>query len=115
VESSDQVQAKTAFLERFAEQLKSSFNDRREELVSRLFGSNRESPGLYEVLASSINVMQDRINRSRMAGDPPDIIITPRLSKFGLLEFDRAGEAIAEGRAAVERIRSALEALVVYE
>jgi NTE family protein len=112
-EPADEVKAKSDLLNRFAEQLKSSFKEQREELFSRLFGRNLESPGLYEVLASSINVMQDRITRSRMAGDPPDIIITPRLSRFGLLEFDRAEEAIAEGRAAVERMKPALEALLM--
>jgi NTE family protein len=112
-ERREEGEAKTDLLERFSDQLKSTFNVHKDELFSRLFGRSRDNPGLYEVLASSINVMQDRITRSRMAGDPPDIIITPRLSRFGLLEFDRAEEAIAEGRAAVERMRAALEALVL--
>ena len=64
-------------------------------------------PSLYEVIASSINIMQDRIGRGRMAGDPPDLLVTPRLADFGLLDFDRSDEAIAEGRAAVERILAA--------
>ena len=62
-----------------------------------------ESPGLFDVLAGSLNIMQDRITRSRMGGDPPDIIIEPRLARIGLLEFDRAQEAVAEGEAAVAR------------
>jgi NTE family protein len=69
-------------------------------------------PGLFEVMAGSINIMQDRITRSRMAGDPPDVILAPRLSHVGLLEFDRAGEAIEEGRAYVERMRPALESAI---
>jgi NTE family protein len=112
-EGEDESEGKADRLGRLTDQLKSSFNLRKEELLSRLFGRSRGNPGLYEVLASSINVMQDRITRSRMAGDPPDIIITPRLSRFGLLEFDRADEAIDEGRAAVERVRHALEALIL--
>ncbi|MCD6389306.1 MAG: hypothetical protein J7L69_07825 [Desulfobulbaceae bacterium] len=39
-----------------------------------------------------------------MAGDPPDIILSPKLSHIGLLEFDRAVEAIEEGRACVRRM-----------
>ena len=58
-------------------------------------------PSIYEVLAQSLNIMQVRITRSRMAGDPPELLVTPRLSDFGLLDFDRAGEAIAEGERAV--------------
>lgn len=60
-------------------------------------------PGLFEVLASSINIMQDRITKSRMAGDPPDVLLSPQLAHLGLLEFDRAGEAIEEGIACVKR------------
>lgn len=61
-------------------------------------------PSLFEVVASSINVMQVRITRSRMAGDPPNVVIEPRLSHLGLFDFHRADEAIDEGRQAVERI-----------
>ncbi|HSH84615.1 MAG TPA: patatin-like phospholipase RssA [Guyparkeria sp.] len=54
-------------------------------------------PGVLDVMAGSINIMQDRITRSRMAGDPPELLISPRLSHIGLLEFERAGEAIDKG------------------
>jgi NTE family protein len=59
-------------------------------------------PSLLDVVASSINIMQVRISRSRMAGDPPDVIVAPRLAHLNLLDFHRAQEAIAEGRRAVE-------------
>jgi NTE family protein len=60
------------------------------------------SPGVMDVIASSINIMQDRVTRSRMAGDPADLVLTPRLSHLGLMEFYRAAEAIAEGEQTVE-------------
>lgn len=69
-----------------------------------------EAPGLFEVMATSINIMQDRITKSRMAGDPPDVVLNPRLAHIGLLEFDRAKEAISEGRACVERMLPSIEA-----
>jgi NTE family protein len=59
-------------------------------------------PSLLDVVASSINIMQVRITRSRMAGEPPDAIVAPRVAHLGLLDFHRAKEAIAEGRRAVE-------------
>ncbi|MAR92079.1 MAG: patatin-like phospholipase family protein [Pseudomonadota bacterium] len=59
------------------------------------------TPGMMEVMASSINIMQDRVTRSRMAGDPPDLVLTPRLAHIGLMEFYRAAEAIAEGEKTV--------------
>lgn len=66
---------------------------------------------MLDVLASSINIMQVRINRSRMAGEPPDVIIAPRLAHLGLLDFHRAKEAIEEGKQAVERVAHNLSAL----
>ena len=68
-------------------------------------------PSMLDVLASSINIMQVRINRSRMAGEPPDLIIAPRLAHLGLLDFHRAREAIEEGKQAVERVAHSLSDL----
>lgn len=68
-------------------------------------------PSVLEVMASSINIMQVRINRSRMAGEPPDVIVAPRLAQLGLLDFHRAEEAIAEGERAAE---AALPNLLAY-
>jgi NTE family protein len=58
-------------------------------------------PSIYEVIVGSVNIMQARITRSRMAGDPPDLLVAPRLDDFALLDFDRAAEAIDAGRRAV--------------
>lgn len=66
-------------------------------------GSPEAAPGIFEVMAGALNIMQDRITRSRMAGDPPDVVVAPRLDQLALIDFDRAGEAIAEGRAAMRR------------
>ena len=66
--------------------------------------SELEPPNLFEAIAASVNITQDRITRSRMAGDPADILLAPKLSHIGLLEFYRADEAIAEGQQCVERM-----------
>jgi NTE family protein len=60
-------------------------------------------PGIANVVMDAFNVMQDRITRSRLAGDPPDVLISPRLGHVGLFEFNRAEEAIALGREATEK------------
>ncbi len=54
-------------------------------------------PSFFDTLASSVNIMQDRIAKSRMAGDPADVLISPRLSHINLMEFHRAEEAIKIG------------------
>jgi NTE family protein len=61
------------------------------------------SPRFFDVIASSVNIMQDRITRSRMAGDPPELTLVPELRDFALMDFHRAKEAIAEGRRLVEQ------------
>jgi NTE family protein len=97
---------------RITGQLMSGISARKEELKNRLLGEHRNVPGLYEVLASSINIMQDKITRSRMAGDPPDVMLVPRLSRLGLMEFDEAEVAIDEGLREVRRMRPALMRLL---
>jgi NTE family protein len=64
---------------------------------------DEQTPSLLDAIAGSVNITQDRITRSRMAGDPPDIVFSPKLSHIGLLELYRADEAISEGRKCVQR------------
>ena len=71
-------------------------------------------PSMLEVVASSINIMQVLITRSRMAGEPPDVIVAPRLAHLGLLDYHRAREAIDEGRRAVEACIHSLRALDIH-
>ena len=68
--------------------------------------SDPDHPGLFDVIGSSVNIMQDRITRSRMAGDPPEITLMPRLSDFAFMDFHRAAEAIDEGRLLVHQHES---------
>lgn len=61
------------------------------------------SPSTIDVLTTCVDIMQVRIARSRLAGEPPEVIVAPRLAHFRMLEFHRAKEAIEEGHRAVER------------
>jgi len=60
-------------------------------------------PSFSTVMIESFNIMQDRLTRMRLAGDPPDIHITPRIGHIGWLDFHRAAEAIEVGRTAAEK------------
>jgi NTE family protein len=71
-------------------------------LRRQLFGS-RGRPGIPTVMVEAFNVMQDRITRARLAGDPPDVLISPRLGKIGWFDFHRANDAIALGADAAEK------------
>lgn len=68
-------------------------------------------PSMLDVLTTSLDIMQVRISRSRMAGEPPDLVVAPRLAHFGPLDYHRAKEAIEEGKRAVERVAHNLPAL----
>jgi NTE family protein len=61
-------------------------------------------PSIFEVFTTALDIVEMKVARSRLAGDPADVMITPLLPDFGTMEFHRATEAIAEGRAAVERM-----------
>lgn len=68
-------------------------------------------PSMHAVLMSALDVVEVRISRSRMAGDPPDVVVTPRLAYLNLLDFHRAKEAIEEGKRAVEAVLPSLREL----
>jgi len=67
-------------------------------------------PPLLATLSTSINIMQVRITRSRLAGEPADVLIVPRLGQLGLMDYHRGEEAIAEGREAVQRMLPLIKA-----
>lgn len=81
--------------------------------AGRMFGPERtlrrqllgaaKRPGIPTVMIEAFNVMQDRITRARLAGDPPDVLINPRLGTIGWFDFHRAEEAITVGAQAAER------------
>ena len=77
------------------------------EYSGTLFANSKidhQPPNLFEAIAGSVNITQDRITRSRLAGDPPDVMLSPKLSHIGLLEIYRANEAIMEGEKCVQRM-----------
>jgi NTE family protein len=74
-----------------------SGEDARKILRRQLIGGNDGPPGISSVMIEAFNIIQDRIVRSRLAGDPPDISINPKLGRIGLFEFHRADEAIEVG------------------
>jgi len=84
----------------------------RRALRRQFFG---DSPGIPTVMIDAFNVMQDRITRARLAGDPPDVSVSPRVWRVGWFDFHRADEAIRLGVEAAEKalpdIQDAIAAL----
>ena len=69
-------------------------------------------PSIFEVFNTALDIVEQRVARSRLAGEPADVLITPLLPNFGTMEYHRAKEAIAEGRAAVERMMPLIEQVI---
>lgn len=80
-----------------------------ERTVKREFFGVAGRPGISTVMVDAFNIMQDRISRARLAGDPPDLMIAPRVSQIGMFDFHRADDMIAHGARAAER---AIEAII---
>jgi len=70
------------------------------------------APGIGTVMMDAFNITQDRISRSRLAGDPPNLMISPRLGQIGLFDFHRAAEAVQLGADAAERCLPELEEML---
>jgi NTE family protein len=81
-------------------------------LHRQIFGRGHGAPGISSVMMDAINITQDRIARSRLAGDPPDITIAPKVGSIGLFDFHRATEAMTQGARATERQIDELKALI---
>ena len=56
-----------------------------------------QPPDFFETISRSINIAQDRITKTRLAGDPPEVILCPKVADIGLLETYRAEESINAG------------------
>jgi NTE family protein len=76
---------------------------RAERSLKRQFLGGARRPGIPTVMVDAFNIMQDRITRARLAGDPPDVTINPRLGQVGWFDYHRAAQAIEVGTRAAER------------
>jgi len=85
-----------------------------ERTLKREFFGTDKRPGISTVMVEAFNIMQDRITRARLAGDPPDVLISPRVGKIGWFDFHRAEDIIAHGARAAERnLESIQEAIAI--
>lgn len=79
-------------------------------LTGRLFHREADHPSMFGTMLSSFSIIMDRLTRSRLAGDPPDVLVEPKLGHIGLVEFDRADACIRAGEAAIEKALPEIEA-----
>lgn len=72
-------------------------------------------PGILSIMSSSLEILQARVTRSRLAGDPPDVLIEPQLTDVGLMEFHRAGEMCQRGEETVNRLAEQIKYQLVLD
>ncbi len=68
-----------------------------------------ELPSMMEVMIKSLSIMTSRISMSRLAGEPPELLVVPKIADINLMEFHRANEAIEAGYNETMRHRPELE------
>jgi len=90
-------------INRLLERVPQAWRDQAAVIAPRLLPAQTKMPAYFEVLANSLNIMEDQITRTRLAGEPPHVMLAPRLSHIDPFAFDRVTEGIAEGRASVEQ------------
>ncbi|WP_265942656.1 patatin-like phospholipase RssA [Dechloromonas sp. A34] len=90
-------------------------------LLARLRPSNwmngesqalKAMPSMLDVVSTSLNIMQVRITQSRLAGEPADAMIRPKLSTIAAMDFHRAEIAIAEGERAARHALPMIQELL---
>ncbi len=74
-----------------------------------------KTPRMGSVMMGTLNIVMDRLSRSRLAGDPPDVFVAPRIGHIGMMEFTRAEELIERGYRAMQHeiplIKSVMDVL----
>ncbi|MDR3484080.1 MAG: patatin-like phospholipase family protein [Bradyrhizobium sp.] len=83
-----------------------------ERTVKREFFGGGGRPGISTVMVDAFNIMQDRITRARLAGDPPDLLISPRVGQIGWFDFHRADDLIRHGARAAERAIESIQEVI---
>jgi len=83
-----------------------------EKTAQRRFFGTPSRPGISTVMVEAFNIMQDRLTRARLAGDPPDVLLSPRLGRIGLFDFHRADEIISLGAEAAERALEGVDEVI---
>ena len=103
VDPEGEAQARAARVAQMLEQVPFALREAAGRLLPHLMRSETRAPGYFDVLVNSLNIMQEKINRARLAGEPPHVMIAPDVATINLIDFDRAADAIAAGRAAAEK------------
>lgn len=105
-------EAEMAILDKLVGSVPDLVKDRITAMTPGFLMAGAQPLGYIDVVSSSIDIMTDQIMRNRLASEPPHIMLDPQLGTFGTIEFNRAAEAIAEGRRIVRDALPLLKKLI---
>lgn len=108
----DAEDKRTAHIAEILGQMPTALRGPAEYILPSLIKGGPEAPAYFDVLVNSLNIMQERITHSRLAGDPPNVSIVPKVASIKLLDFDRAEDAISAGRAAAKRAVETIQEMI---
>ncbi len=98
------VKSSRDFLDKMLDSVPGGVKQSLKTMTPNVFGRKNGAPRYIEVISASIEIMTNQILRSRMAGEPPHVMVNPHLAHMSVLEFYRAKEAVEEGRRATQAV-----------
>jgi len=102
------------WLDDLAEHLPKGLQESTRKMLRELLHKRDRGPQQYEVINNAVAIMSDRITKARIAGEPPDVMLTPDLASIGAMQFYKAEEAIEAGRRATRLMQPAILAAIGY-
>jgi NTE family protein len=96
-----------SFLRRLQERYE-SVQEALQDKVQLWFPEEDPGPNIFDVIGTSLNVMEQQVTRSRLAAHAPDLLVEPALSDIAIFDFHRAGRIIRQGHRAMKQQLPAL-------
>ena len=79
------------------------------EIANKFIKNQGTQPNMFAVMSTALDILAHRQMKSRLAGDPPEILLQPKVAHIGARDFNRAPESIAAGEQAVNVIAHLIE------
>lgn len=72
----------------------------------------KQEPNIFDVIGISLNIMEQQVAKSRLEACPPDVLVEPPLSEYGIFDFHQAESIIQEGYQCMQALIPTLQELL---
>jgi len=83
------------------------------EIANKFIKNQGTQPNMFAVMNTALEILEYRQKKSRLAGDPPEILLQPRVAHIGSMDFNRAPECIDAGIKSVQDIAHLIESEIL--